>query len=72
MKKKFIGCNEDCFNCQYPDDCHKPSSKCKPDKAMRAAHKTLSRNSESQSRMFTIELGGFGGSMPNISRKFYI
>jgi hypothetical protein len=29
------------------------------------------RVGESQARMFTLELGGYGGVRPNISRKYY-
>lgn len=31
LRTKFKGCNEDCFNCPYPD-CLKPAAKMKRDK----------------------------------------
>ena len=68
--RKFKGCNEDCFNCPYPD-CYKPVNEIKNDFNMR----TLlfgDNGTKSQSRMFTLELGGHGGATPNISRKFYL
>jgi hypothetical protein len=67
---KFHGCNDDCFNCPYPD-CYKPTEQIKHEFNMR----TLpfgGNESESQQRMFTLELGGYGGATPNISRKFYL
>ncbi len=33
---RFMGCNEDCFNCPYPD-CRKPAHKMKTDKALTEA-----------------------------------
>ena len=65
------GCDEDCFNCKYPD-CRKPARDMKPIRELTTicrCDKNLT--CESQSRMFTVELGGFGGARPNISRKFY-
>ena len=33
---RFMGCDEDCFNCPYPD-CRKPGYKMKADKALSEA-----------------------------------
>lgn len=38
--KKFTGCDEDCFNCPYPD-CRKPAQLLKPDKALKEALNTV-------------------------------
>lgn len=65
--KKFNGCNENCMNCNYPD-CLKPANQLKTDKDIKSALKAS--NGRSQAPMFTLEIGGFGGSMPNVSRKF--
>ena len=63
------GCNEDCFNCPFPD-CYKVSSLLKTDEAAKEALKV--GGDTSQSRMYTLELGGVGRNMPNISRKYYL
>lgn len=67
--KRFIGCDEDCFNCLYPD-CRKPAASFKADKDAKKSRAVVT--SESSSRMYTLELGGYGGPRPNISRKFYV
>ena len=59
------GCNEDCFNCPYPD-CYKPSQIMKANDSFFCSK----RNSESQARMFTVVLGGYGGTRPNVNKKF--
>lgn len=59
------GCSEDCFNCPYPD-CYKPSQEIKFNESF-AVTKTAGK---SQSRMFTLNLGGYGGARPNLSKKF--
>ena len=68
MKKlgrpKFQGCNEDCFHCPYAD-CEKPAYLMPPTKL-----RLFKVEGESQARMFTLELGGYGGENPNISKKF--
>lgn len=61
------GCNEDCFNCPFPD-CYKPSQKLKCDESFFVSKAVV--EVESQARMFTLELGGYGGPRPNISKKF--
>ena len=61
------GCNEDCFNCPYPD-CYKPTKLIKDDVGFYVSQAIV--NVESQARMFTLELGGYGGARPNISKKF--
>ena len=61
------GCNEDCFNCPFPD-CYKPSQKMKYDESLFVSKAVA--EVESQARMFTLELGGYGGARPNISKKF--
>ena len=66
---KFKGCEEDCFNCPYPD-CLKPGYKMKPDKDLQAALQV--EKLISAPKMYTLELGGYGGAMPNVSRKFYL
>ena len=71
MKKKrkgvYRGCNEDCFNCPYPD-CYKPTGNIKQDKTFFVSK--AETTGESQARMFTVMLGGYGGPRPNISKKF--
>lgn len=62
------GCNEDCFNCHFPD-CYKVSRLLKTDEAAKEA---LRVGGDSQSRMYTLELGGVGRNMPNISKKYYL
>ena len=70
-QRKFHGCNEDCENCPYPD-CYKPVGEMKP---LREIANILRCDrldcGESQQKMYTIELGKYGGVRPNISRKFY-
>lgn len=63
------GCNEDCFNCPFPD-CYKVSSLLKTDEATKEALRVS--GDTSQSRMYTLELGGVGRNMPNISKKYYL
>ena len=58
VAKKFKGCNEDCLNCPYPD-CYKPTY-------------FIDNQGKRQAHMYTLELGGVGKNMPNISRKFYL
>lgn len=68
MKKRkgvYRGCNEDCFNCPYPD-CYKPAQNMKSDESFFVS-KT---EGKSQSKMYTVLLGGYGGARPNISKKF--
>ena len=65
-KKKFQGCNEDCFNCPYPD-CYKPVAQMKKDDSFSVSKRT---DGKSQARMYTVMLGGYGGPRPNISKKF--
>ena len=71
MKKagrtRFKGCDEDCFNCPYPD-CKKPVREMKTDK--RYSVSKAEPTGESQARMYTVMLGGYGGPRPNISKKF--
>lgn len=62
----FKGCNEDCFNCPYPD-CYKPVNKIKHNDTFFVSK----AKGESQSKMYTLALGGYGGARPNISKKFY-
>lgn len=70
--RKFKGCNEDCFNCPYPD-CFKPVAEMKPLREIASLTRVDNLSGgESQARMFTLELGGYGGATPNISRKFYL
>jgi len=69
MTKKFHGCNEDCLNCTYKD-CLKPDNLCKSDSDCKEAFKIGS--GVSQTKMYTLELGGYGGNTPNISRKFLL
>ena len=70
MKKRkgiYRGCNEDCFNCPYPD-CYKPAGKMKHDSSFFISK--AETTSESQAKMFTVMLGGYGGARPNLSKKF--
>lgn len=59
------GCDEDCFNCPYPD-CYKPSQTIKSDESFIIPK----MSGKSQARMFTLKLGGYGGARPNLSKKF--
>lgn len=68
---EYKGCNEDCFNCSYPD-CMKPVQQMKPTRDITDIPRVDCESGESQSRMYTLELGGFGGARPNASRKFYL
>ena len=65
--KRYKGCNEDCFNCPYPD-WYQPTGDMKRDKTFFVSK----AKSESQSKMFTLSLGGYGGATPNVSRKYYV
>lgn len=67
--KKFLGCDEDCFNCKY-SDCLKDASKMKSEKIKRRS--VMCDEVRTQSRMYTLELGGVGRNMPNISKKYYL
>lgn len=66
---KYQGCNEDCFNCSYPD-CYKPAQGMKPihhkDGIGRAKEKKLT----SQQKMYSLCLGGKGTNSPNSSKSF--
>ena len=65
---EFKGCNEDCFNCSYPD-CMKPASDMKPTRDVTDIHRVDYGSGESQAKMYT--LGGLGGAKQNLSKKFY-
>lgn len=67
--KKFLGCDEDCFHCKY-SDCLKGASKMKAEKIKRRP--VMRDEVRTQSRMYTLELGGVGRNMPNISKKYYL
>lgn len=69
--KKFQGCDEDCFNCPYPD-CFKPPHQMKPLNDITNITRVNKVNGESQGRMFTVELGKYNGVNPNIKKKFYL
>ena len=69
LGKRYKGCNEDCFNCPYPD-CYKPTGEMKRDKTLFVSKGK--REKESQGRMYTLSLGGYGGATPNASRKYYV
>ena len=66
---RFKGCNEDCFNCVYPD-CYKPIHELKPTKDF--CPNQVDNMGKTQQRMYTLELGRVGKNMPNLSRKFYL
>jgi hypothetical protein len=69
--KKFKGCEEDCLNCPYPD-CYKPAQDMKPlSDITNIARCDRVGNGESQGKMYTLELGGYGKTKPNASRKYY-
>lgn len=70
-KLKYHGCNEDCEHCTYPD-CLKPAHDMKPTRDVTDISRVDRMGGESQGRMFTLELGGYGGARPNISKKFYL
>jgi hypothetical protein len=67
--RKFHGCNEDCFNCPYPD-CYKPIKEMKPLRETADISRVDKMSGNSQGNMYTLELGGYGGAKPNMSRKF--
>ena len=69
VAKKFKGCDEDCLNCPYPD-CYKPIHKLKPLRDVCSSF--IDNQGKRQPHMYTLELGGVGKNMPNISRKFYL
>lgn len=54
--QKNGGCDEDCFNCRYPD-CVKPVQKIKTDNSYTIP--TGKDKSESQQKMYTVELKHF-------------
>ena len=68
MKKeriKWQGCNEDCFNCRYPDFL-KPINKMKSERR----HAVIPRkHSERQAGMFSFVFGECGGK--KIRNKYY-
>jgi hypothetical protein len=65
---EFRGCNDDCFNCTYPD-CRKPSYKMGVDKHLQSALQV--ERIVSAPKMYTLELGGRGCDTPNLSRKYF-
>lgn len=69
MGKKFKGCSEDCAACPYPD-CYKPANKLKATRDLEIG--AIENRGKDQQKMYTLELGGYGGAGPNISRKFYL
>lgn len=68
---EYRGCDEDCFNCPYPD-CLKPVSQIKLEVNMRTVLFGDCKGTSPTPKMYTLELGGYGGVRPNISRKFYV
>lgn len=64
------GCNEDCFNCPFPD-CYKPPQDMKYNESFFVSRVDKEEIGESQARMYTVMLGGYGGVRPNISKKYY-
>lgn len=66
LGKRYKGCNEDCLNCKYPD-CYKPTYQMKTDKTFKVSKKST----ESQSKMYTLSLGKYGGTSANISKKYF-
>jgi hypothetical protein len=69
LGRKFHGCNEDCFNCPYPD-CYKPVNEMKPLRETADISRVDKFAGESQGKMYTLVVGGYGGARPNMSRKF--
>ena len=67
--EKFLGCDEDCFHCKY-SDCLKAAGKIKSEKIKKRS--VMRDEVRTQSRMYTLELGGVGRNMPNISKKYYL
>lgn len=63
--KKGGGCDEDCFNCPYPD-CYKPALQMKKEKT-----EPPIRERKSRPHMYTVMLGGVGRDKPNIARQFW-
>lgn len=65
----FNGCEEDCQNCPYPD-CYKPIHELKASTELTPLQ--VENKGKQQSHMYTLELGGVGKNMPNLSKKFYL
>lgn len=65
------GCNEDCLNCKY-EDCYKPAREMKTDELTKSALSVARKVNNSNCAMYTLELGGVGRNMPNISKKYYL
>ena len=65
----FKGCDEDCQNCPYPD-CYKPIHELKASTEFTPSQ--VENKGKTQSHMYTLELGGVGKNMPNLSKKFYL
>jgi hypothetical protein len=66
--RKYKGCNEDCLNCKYPD-CYKPTYQMRTDRTFFISKANKER--ESQSKMYTLSLGKYGGTSANISKKYF-
>lgn len=66
-KKKYAGCNEDCFNCPY-EDCTKPAGKIKTDEATKAAFNL--KQTEYTPKRYVVELNSLGRAIPEIMRGF--
>lgn len=64
---KSGGCNEDCLNCQFPD-CYKPEITIQ--KGNEYVREKDDETLTSQQKIYTLELGGYGGASPNLSKKF--
>ena len=66
--RKFKGCNEDCWNCPYPD-CYKPVGQLRSTRELDIGE--IENRGKSQQKMYTICFNGYGGTKPNTSRKYY-
>ena len=69
-RNSFKGCNEDCFNCIYPD-CKKLANKMKSTSEITGNLRANTKTGESQSRMFTLMLGKVSYTLPNAAKKYY-
>lgn len=66
-KPKWEGCDEDCEHCPYPD-CLKPYSELKSERVVNL-QETGDKFLKSQGKMYTLNLGKYNATMPNVRRK---
>ena len=66
--KKFKGCNEDCAHCPYPD-CYKPVAEMKATREIVDIFEKRDIDVKSQGKMYTLNLGRYNATMPNVRKK---